>query len=209
MGNRYFTWCILLFAAPLFACLAPIKLWKEYQALNTELSTLTSEYNAQLDQVNIRESTLLVRKTAEAPRYEALRMWRPWLSGMDTPPVSEDGSLPTIDPQPIAERAGFEFLRAASDAAQSVSISLQDRRSGVALRQWGRGEQIVSLADVTAVAADYYKLMNWIGMLEASWPTVRIESLDFGAEGVSQGAGFALRMSIQATIPTFLEKAKE
>ena len=61
----------------------------------------------------------------------------------------------------------------------------------------------VQFAESTGVSSEFYRVLNWLGDIEKTWPIARFEQMDFQQKGPS------LQLLIRLTVPTFIaESAK-
>ena len=128
-------------------------------------------------------TTLLVKAKMDAsPANTFMNHWRDILSGSH----DSNGIL--------TDMAKF---------ATNETVAVQGRKSGSVEYLWEGKPVQVQFAESTGVSSEFYRVLNWLGDIEKTWPIARVEQMDF------QQTGPSLQLLIRLTVPTFIaESAK-
>lgn len=85
-----------------------------------------------------------------------------------------------------------------SRIANEQTVSVQGRRSTTNDVMW-KGEMVpVNYAEGTAVSSEFFRLTNWLGLVEKQWPLVRFERIEY------EQTGGTLKLSVKTAYPLFI-----
>lgn len=87
-----------------------------------------------------------------------------------------------------------DFSRFGNDS----TVSVQGRRSSRSEYPWRTKQVQVRSAEAMGASSEFYRLMNWLGDMERTWPLARFDNISFEQRGGS------LHLSLRMIYPSFL-----
>ena len=98
----------------------------------------------------------------------------------------------------VTNRDESAMLGDFSKFGNESTISVQSRKSGTSEYTWRSKPQRVRFAEALGVSSEFYRLMNWFGDMERSWPLARFDYIAFEQKGGS------LQLAVRISYPSFL-----
>lgn len=165
--------------------LASLLAYRTARALGLERAQLRDQ-SAELASLRLRmgqeHGRLAPMRTAAAPANAFMAHWRAALG------PGHDGNAILSD----LSRCGNE-----------QAVAVQNRHSGAAEYPWKGRTLHFQSAEGEGISGEYYRLINWLGAVEHTWPAARIEQAALEQRGAS------LRLFLKLSYPSFLSEAPQ
>jgi hypothetical protein len=167
---------VLAFGAGMLA-LVTSKAQKNLDEKNAILADLTTQISQISSGNAIRKQVLKNMEQAAAPGNAFIETWKTHL---------------------VPGKDGNSILADFVSVGTSNIVSIQNRKSGTGEIVWRNLPAPLNYAQGTVVSGDYYRLMNWLGEIEQTWPLAHIDSCALKQTGNS------LSLGIKMSYPSFI-----